>query len=410
MGQELFEIQDSCLVRYFGAEAYVIIPDGITAIGDRAFCVWDPLQSVVIPESVGSIGKRAFTECRNLECIQIPENLTNIGTEAFLACEKLADANGFVIVNDILFSYHGAAMDVIIPEGVKEISGSAFSYAENLRSITVANTVTKIGRSAFVCGNTLQAVSIPENTTEIHETAFPRRRKPTIYATEGSYAADYARRMDVPLLFSPMQPADFCVDKKLEKTLQAGKDLYIDLLCGFKEMAEDARAESDVLSIVDCYLTDPGAMSDDTKATMEQKIWQGIAYVWERMGATVSCSGRVPLKKMQRLLRETYKALTLFHKENAIPKGLACILLSMDEYLRQAWQFIHYAQGDAEAIAWRQYGLLYDMVQSLKEAFFHGEYNTPYPVLSVYDSSKNMYLFDVLNDDLKELAQALPHI
>ena len=404
-----FVIIKNILFNYYGEEKDVVIPSGVTTIGRRAFLLPDKLHSVVIPESVTAIGARAFAECRNLHSVKIPKGLTNIGRDAFAVCEKLADADGFVIVNNILFSYHGRAVDVVVPEGVKEVRGS-FCFGENLRSITIPNTATMIGPGAFVGCKRLKAVFIPESVTEIYEAAFPERGKPTLFTTERSFAAGYARRKDIPLQFvlPPIRLADYCAEKNAATTkekLHAGNDLYIDLLNGFKEMAEDARAEDDVLGLIDRYLEDPAALSTEEKANMEWNIWKGIAYVWDRMATTVSCHSRVPLKKMQRLLRETYKVFTLFHKENFVPKGVANILLYMDEYLHRAHTAIDYAEGDVKAIAWSQYGLLYDMVISLKDGFFDGEYKAAYPILSVHDSLKDKYLFDVLNDDLKEMAQ-----
>ena len=404
-----FVIIKNILFNYYGKGKDVAIPDGVTAIGERAFCVWESLHSVVIPGSVQSIGKRAFRECRNLRSVQLPETLTDIGAEAFEACEKLADTDGFVIVNDILFSYHGSAIDVVVPNGVKAISG-AFGFGENVRSITISDSVTKIGRSAFAGCRNLKAVFIPESVIEIHETAFPQRGRTEIFTTERSFAAGYARRKDIPLqlVLPPICLADYCAEKNAataKEKLHAGNDLYLDLLNGFKEMAEDARAEDDVLSLIDRYLEDPAALSAKEKANMEWNIWKGIAYVWDRMATTVSCHSRVPLKKMQQLLRETYKVFTLFHKDNFVPKGVANILLYMDEYLHRAHTAIDYAEGDVKAIAWSQYGLLYDMVISLKDGFFDGEYKAAYPILSVHDSIKDKYLFDVLNDNLKEMAQ-----
>ena len=44
-----------------------------------------------------------------------------------------------------------------------------------------------------------------------------------------------------------------------------------------------------------------------------------------------------------------------------------------------------------------------DMIAALKEGFLSGRYETAYPVLRVRDCHKNTYLFDVENDNLKEL-------
>ena len=48
----------------------IIIPNGITTIGDYAFYYCDRLVSVTIPESVTTINNFAFSRCSRLERIQ----------------------------------------------------------------------------------------------------------------------------------------------------------------------------------------------------------------------------------------------------------------------------------------------------------------------------------------------------
>ena len=47
-----FIIEKGVLVKYTGEGEDVIIPDGVTAIGDKAFCGCNALTNVTIPESV----------------------------------------------------------------------------------------------------------------------------------------------------------------------------------------------------------------------------------------------------------------------------------------------------------------------------------------------------------------------
>ena len=44
----------------------VIIPDGVTSIGDRAFAYCKSLESVTIPDSVTSIEDDTFRYCENI--------------------------------------------------------------------------------------------------------------------------------------------------------------------------------------------------------------------------------------------------------------------------------------------------------------------------------------------------------
>ena len=72
----LFEV---CILRN------IILPHGITSIGERAFrgC---PITSITIPSGVVSIGKAAFNECENLTSIVIPDQVVTIGDGAFSIC------------------------------------------------------------------------------------------------------------------------------------------------------------------------------------------------------------------------------------------------------------------------------------------------------------------------------------
>ena len=80
-----------------GAELYLdgelvtdlVIPSGVTRIGQHAFEGCVSLASVTIPDSVTSIGERAFYSCDSLTSITIPDSVTSIGDFAFDFCESL---------------------------------------------------------------------------------------------------------------------------------------------------------------------------------------------------------------------------------------------------------------------------------------------------------------------------------
>ena len=75
----------------------VVIPSGVTRIGDKAFYDKRWLTGVTIPDSTVSIGDSAFSDCYYMENIVIPENVAIIGNKAFVYCEALA---GVTIMNE----------------------------------------------------------------------------------------------------------------------------------------------------------------------------------------------------------------------------------------------------------------------------------------------------------------------
>ena len=166
-----FVIKDGVLNRYKGKDAEVVIPEGVTSIGEGAFRCHG-LTTITIPESLTSIGEEAFRWCNELTSVLIPESVTSIGKYAFSGCEKLADESGLVIINGILFDSFGEKESVIIPEGVIAIGNSVFSDCSKLTSVTIPESVASIGDFAFSGCSGLTSVTIPKGTTSIGKEVF----------------------------------------------------------------------------------------------------------------------------------------------------------------------------------------------------------------------------------------------
>ena len=144
----------SVLIR--GVNGDVVIPDGVTRIGDGAFSGCSGLVKVEIPGSVTEIGTRAFSDCVGLTGVAIPDGVTRIGDGAFSGCIGL--------------------VNVDIPGSVTEFGDGAFSGCRRLVDIAVdpANAsyvvqdgmlVTKDGRR-LVCSFRGEIV-IPEDMTGV---------------------------------------------------------------------------------------------------------------------------------------------------------------------------------------------------------------------------------------------------
>ncbi len=130
----------------------VIIEDGVTNIGDRAFFDCESLISVVIPDSVVTIGENAFCCCYSLPSISLPSNLKIIGKYAFSECFELTS--------------------IVIPDGVTTIAENAFAACLELTSVTIGSGVTAIDQYAFAICTKLPSITIPANVASIVENAF----------------------------------------------------------------------------------------------------------------------------------------------------------------------------------------------------------------------------------------------
>ena len=78
-----FEIEDGVLIKYNGSAEEVVIPEGVTTIGNNAFAYNMTIKKLVLPESLLYIEKRAFDCCENLEEIVMPYGIMSIGDYAF---------------------------------------------------------------------------------------------------------------------------------------------------------------------------------------------------------------------------------------------------------------------------------------------------------------------------------------
>ncbi len=182
-----FRIEGGMLKEYTGTEKDVVIPEGVTSIGDRAFQNCNDVTSVTIPAGVTEIGSYAFCECSGLTQITLSESLRRIGDLAFIDCVSLAR--------------------VEVPSGVEELGIQVFDGCVSLKAAVIPESVTSIGRLAFQdCENV------------------------TIYGKEGSYAQAYAQENGVPfssegdISEDPKKDLSDCkVTLKLESLVYDGK-------------------------------------------------------------------------------------------------------------------------------------------------------------------------------------------
>ena len=84
-----FVIEQGVLKAYKGCDTHITIPNGVIAIGERAFEYGTSLISITLPSTVTSIGSHAFFECCDLASITIPDSVKSIGKGAFYRCLSL---------------------------------------------------------------------------------------------------------------------------------------------------------------------------------------------------------------------------------------------------------------------------------------------------------------------------------
>ena len=155
----------------------ILLPEGMTSIGDGAFSWCIAIKTISIPNSVKTIGYAAFTSCDSLTFINFGTNITHIGPVAFAGCSAITILNIPNSVTSIgadAFLYCSSLTSVAIPNSVTSIGGGAFSGCSSLTSVTIPNSVTSIGNSAFGGCSSLTSVTIGNSVTSIGNYAFSR--------------------------------------------------------------------------------------------------------------------------------------------------------------------------------------------------------------------------------------------
>lgn len=169
----------------------VVIPDGVTSIGNSAFSRCSSLKKVTIPDSVTKIDTYAFQDCYSLNDIVIPKNVNYIGANAFSYCTSLTsltiyaapetiERNAFTLAHNLVEVYNKSSLQI---EAGQDGYGGIARYAYD---VYTGNEVSKLttDENGFVIYNGKYSkkvlvryvgegteIVVPETVTEIKDAA-----------------------------------------------------------------------------------------------------------------------------------------------------------------------------------------------------------------------------------------------
>ena len=176
IGESLFTLDETTLVRFISTEKANIVIDAISPIFKLgAFTYSDDVASVTVNGGISYIDSNMFRACTSLESVVINTTLEEIDSYAFYGCTVLSEVSFNATVGHIdSYAFNGCASltAVVIPDGIIGIGTGAFENCSSLDYVKLGEGLTSISDSTFEKCGTIEKVVIPSTVTKIGVTSF----------------------------------------------------------------------------------------------------------------------------------------------------------------------------------------------------------------------------------------------
>lgn len=234
-----FTIVDGVLEKYSGTDSEVVIPEGVTTIGEKAFERNKTITKVTLPSTLTTIEDYAFWNCTNLVIPDFPVGMQTIGQEAFESCATNTAESTISNVSRIeAWAFHLCGSEKITINGNSTTIGmrafssgfvafldcydldylkgavlnGSFTYINGifdgrrkLENVTINGTIESLTNGFYGC-EALQTLTVNGDILEITnnvvvgESIFQHSSDLTIYGREGSNIQAYARKYEIPFV------------------------------------------------------------------------------------------------------------------------------------------------------------------------------------------------------------------
>ena len=205
----------------------IVIGDGVTSIGSKAFIAYTNVTSVNIGKDVSEIGVGALSQLSACTTFNVSSKNSNFTTDATGA---LFDHSKTKL---IAFPCGSSVEEYAIPATVKVISYGAFSRAAHLKTITIPadSSLSTIGYGAFAFTTALETVNvIPASVETIGDIPFAQSGVKYIYCADKDTKDRIQNKVNgllVDVLLTGETPAIEFTDNGYTYRIDDGKALLV---------------------------------------------------------------------------------------------------------------------------------------------------------------------------------------
>ena len=124
-----------------------------------------------------------------------------------------------------------------------------------------------------------------------------------------------------------------------------------------------------------------------------------LASQWEQITHTVLELKQIPAASLQNLLKETYEALVVYHKNELVPKEISKIFLEMEDFIYFAF-LMEEKEVESDYYCYRKVNAI---IKTLEAGFLSGDFGCDFPKLRIIDDDKTPFIFDFTTNLLKDI-------
>jgi len=173
----MWDFPESTMAPWYEVRAEIrnlILPEGLTHVGELAFYDCYRLTIVDLPDTVESIGVFAFASCEKLKLLDLGDVLKSIGKSAFHGCWELTDLRlpeSLQSIGEQAFYDCSSITGLVIPAGVTKLSSAAFAYCTSLIRAEIQANLDVLPEWTFFGCNQLSTLILPATITEMENAA-----------------------------------------------------------------------------------------------------------------------------------------------------------------------------------------------------------------------------------------------